>query len=45
MTKKLLSILALLCMTASGAWAQTTSDVGKVIAANGKMYNTVTAGQ
>ena len=42
MTKKLLSILALLCMTASGAWAQTTSDVGKVIAANGKMYNTVT---
>lgn len=45
MTKKLLSILALLCMTVSGAWAQDGVEwqVGKVIAANGKVYNTVSA--
>ena len=42
MTKKLLSILALLCMTVSSAWAQTTADIGRVIAKDGKMYKTVT---
>ena len=39
MTKKLLSILALLCMTVSGAWAQ----IGRVLATDGKYYKTVTA--
>lgn len=42
MKSKILSILALLCITASSAWAQTTADIGRVIAADGKMYKTVT---
>ena len=43
MKKTLLSLFALLCMTVSGAWAQDGVEwqVGKVIAANGKVYNTV----
>ena len=39
---KFLSILALLCITASSAWGQTSDDIGRVIAADGKMYKTVT---
>ena len=43
MKTKILSILALLLMTVTqGAWAQTTADIGRVIAADGKMYKTVT---
>ena len=39
---KFLSILALLHTVTQGAWAQTTADIGRVIAADGKMYKTVT---
>ena len=42
MKTKILSILALLLTVTQGAWAQTTADVGRVIAADGKMYKTVT---
>ena len=42
MRKKLFSILALLLTVTQGAWAQTTADIGRVIAADGKMYKTVT---
>lgn len=42
MKEKVFSILALLCITASSAWAQTSDDIGRVIAADGKMYKTVT---
>ena len=40
---KLFSILALLLTMTQGAWAQSTSDIGKVLAADGKMYKTVAA--
>ena len=39
---KFLSILALLCITASSAWAQTSADKGRILAADGKMYKNVT---
>jgi len=42
MKTKFLSILALLLTVTQGAWAQTTADIGRVIAADGKMYKTVT---
>jgi hypothetical protein len=42
MKTKILSILALLLTVTQGAWAQTTADIGRVIAADGKMYKTVT---
>ena len=42
MKTKILSILALLLTMTQGAWAQTTADIGRVIAADGKMYKTVT---
>ena len=42
MKTKILSIFALLLTVTQGAWAQTTADIGRVIAADGKMYKTVT---
>lgn len=43
MKRKLYYILAFLLMMAQGAWAQSTSDIGKVLGADGKMYKTVAA--
>ena len=43
MIRKLYYILVLLLMVAQGAGAQSTSDIGKVLAADGKMYKTVAA--
>ena len=46
MTKKIFSIIALLCMAVSGAWAYgivcTAEDFGKVICTDGSIYATVT---
>ena len=43
MKKKLYNILVLLITISQGSWAQSTSDIGKVLAADGKMYKTVAA--
>ena len=46
MKRKLLSILALLCLAVSGAWADnvicTTSDIGKLLGSDGNVYATAT---
>ena len=36
-------LLLLFMMVTQGAWAQSTSDIGKVLGADGKMYKTVAA--
>ena len=40
--KKLFTLFASIIL-ATSAWAQSTSDIGKVLAADGKMYKTVAA--
>ena len=42
-TKALLLSLIMLMLVTNVAWAQSTSDIGKVLAADGKMYKTVAA--
>lgn len=41
MKKKIFTMLALLCLTATGAWAAiTTEDIGKIICTDGSLYAT-----
>ena len=44
MKRKLMSILALLCLAVSGAWAESvncsSSDIGKLIGSDGEVYAT-----
>ena len=42
MKTKIISILALLLTVTQGAWAQTSADKGRILAADGKMYKNVT---